>query len=565
MVERVCTVYGVKNTNDSRKGSTMKKTISLVLSLVIAGLAQAGIITVGPNVGNDFETIQAGIDAANDGDIVLVAPGEYITTEPITFRGKAITVQSEVGPDQTTIRMGTPTDPDRASVVILENNETADSVLDGFTITGGKGSWAFIPTKAWTGGYGCVGGGIFFKASSGTLRNCAIVQNIAKHGGGVFCFLSCTPRLIDCTIAENSAQLGIGGGVYLWGEASLTINDCIIRDNSAIGTTKYVNGYGGGGVGQENSLLTLNNCKIMGNSAGVGCGGVGCLNNSSMILTNSIITENSASIVGGGTGGWYGSFTVTDCVIRSNRAQDVGGGIYCGHSSATITNCVIAQNTTADREGGGGVMCSYPDASLTIRNCTIYGNSTENRSWGGGGVLCRNASVTVTNSIIWGNTAPKGREISVQDAASTLAITYSSVADGEAGISVGGGCTLNWGAGNIDADPCFAYPSNDDFHLKSEAGCWDPNSQTWVQDNVTSPCIDAGDPLSPIGWELFPNGGFVNMGAYGGTPKASKTYFGEPPCETIVAGDINGDGQVNRADLEIMALHWTDDEPLPLP
>jgi hypothetical protein len=68
--------------------------------------------------------------------------------------------------------------------------------------------------------------------------------------------------------------------------------------------------------------------------------------------------------------------------------------------------------------------------------------------------------------------------------------------------------------------------------------------------------------MSPIGWELFPNGGFVNMGAYGGTSEASKTYFGEPVCETIVAGDINGDGKVDRADLEIMALHWTDDEPL---
>ena len=71
--------------------------------------------------------------------------------------------------------------------------------------------------------------------------------------------------------------------------------------------------------------------------------------------------------------------------------------------------------------------------------------------------------------------------------------------------------------------------------------------------------------MGPIGFEPFPNGGFVNMGAYGGMAGASKTYFGKPVCETIVAGDINGDGQVNMADLEIMAFHWTDDEPLPLP
>jgi len=117
-------------------------------------------------------------------------------------------------------------------------------------------------------------------------------------------------------------------------------------------------------------------------------------------------------------------------------------------------------------------------------------------------------------------------------------------------------CTLNWGEGNIDTDPCFADASNGDYHLKSQAGRWDPNSESWVQDNVTSPCIDAGDPMSPIGPEPFPNGGRINMGAYGGTAEASKSYFGEPVCEIIVAGDINGDCKVNSLDFRLMALHW---------
>ena len=71
--------------------------------------------------------------------------------------------------------------------------------------------------------------------------------------------------------------------------------------------------------------------------------------------------------------------------------------------------------------------------------------------------------------------------------------------------------------------------------------------------------------MSPIGLESFPSGGFVNMGAYGGTATASKTYFGKPVAETIVAGDINGDGEVDSIDLEIMALHWTGNQPLELP
>ncbi|KPK37400.1 MAG: hypothetical protein AMJ65_14625, partial [Phycisphaerae bacterium SG8_4] len=183
-----------------------------------------------------------------------------------------------------------------------------------------------------------------------------------------------------------------------------------------------------------------------------------------------------------------------------------------------------------------------------------------------GGVGCFNgASATVTNSIFWSNTAGRGTEFFLEQAPTRFNVTYSDVAGGQAGASVEGGSTLNWGEGNIDGDPLFADPNNGDVHLKSQLGRWDPMSESWVRDDVTSPCIDAGDPMSPIGWEPFPTGGFVNMGAYGGTAKASKTYFGEPVCQTIIAGDINGDGQVNRADLEIMALHWTDEEPLPLP
>ena len=62
--------------------------------------------------------------------------------------------------------------------------------------------------------------------------------------------------------------------------------------------------------------------------------------------------------------------------------------------------------------------------------------------------------------------------------------------------------------------------------------------------------------MNPIGYEPFPNGGVVNMGAYGGTAEASKSYFGEPLCEMIIAGDINGDCKVNYLDFQFVALHW---------
>jgi hypothetical protein len=95
-----------------------------------------------------------------------------------------------------------------------------------------------------------------------------------------------------------------------------------------------------------------------------------------------------------------------------------------------------------------------------------------------------------------------------------------------------------------------------DHHLKSQAGRWDPACEGWVKDDVTSACIDAGDPNSPVGHEPFPNGGQINMGALGGTAEASKSYLGEPVCETVIAGDINGDCKVDFQDFRIMAVHW---------
>ncbi|NQT18596.1 MAG: M6 family metalloprotease domain-containing protein [Planctomycetes bacterium] len=183
--------------------------------------------------------------------------------------------------------------------------------------------------------------------------------------------------------------------------------------------------------------------------------------------------------------GTISGFTIT------NGNSDIGGGIYCYSSSPTITNNTITANT-ASFYGGGGMACHL------------------------------NSSATITNTILWGNTALTGPEIYLSDN-STLTVTYSDVEGGESEVYVGSGCTLIWGDGNIDADPLFADPDNDDYHLKSARGRWNPATETWVTDTVTSPCIDAGDPGSDYSNEPEPNGGRINMGAYGNTAQASKS------------------------------------------
>ncbi|RLI99161.1 MAG: hypothetical protein DRP08_07515, partial [Candidatus Aenigmatarchaeota archaeon] len=95
------------------------------------------------------------------------------------------------------------------------------------------------------------------------------------------------------------------------------------------------------------------------------------------------------------------------------------------------------------------------------------------------------------------------------------------------------------GEGDISVDPLFADPDNGDFHLKSQYGRW--NGSVWVIDDVTSPCIDAGDPEDDYSNEPEPNGGRINLGAYGNTPEASKSSGVDTTPPTIIANSPTGE------------------------
>ena len=241
--------------------------------------------------------------------------------------------------------------------------------------------------------------------------------------------------------------------------------------------------------------------------------------NDSAVVSQTIITaSNDVVAFSGGedadcilsgitvTGGMRGihcsgsSPTITNCIVVGNRGTDAGAGMYIKDgSSPTLLNCIFSENS-ASLTGGG----MYTENSSPILiNCTFSGNSA---TYFGGGIYCPSGSLTVTNCIFWDDTP---EEILVFGDAPV--ITYSDIQ---------GGFT---GEGNIDADPLFADPDSGDYHLKSQAGRWDPASQTGVTDDVTSRCIDGGDPTSAVGLEPAPNGDRVNMGAYGGTAEASKS------------------------------------------
>ena len=232
--------------------------------------------------------------------------------------------------------------------------------------------------------------------------------------------------------------------------------------------------------------------------------------NANALILNEDPNDLSRSC-GGGMFNASGSPTLKNCEFRANSAYWNGGAMYNVYGSNPILiGCVFAGNLANSSSGIGNGWDSNPK----VTNCTFTGNRS--MLSGGGVIWSWDASSILINCILWNNTSPQ----IVGDAV----VTYSDIQGG-------------WeGEGNIDIDPLFVEPGhwsdvNDpnaiwidgDSHLKSQAGRWDPASESWVVDDVTSPCIDTGDPNSPVAFEPFPNGGIINMGAYGGTDQASKS------------------------------------------
>jgi len=148
--------------------------------------------------------------------------------------------------------------------------------------------------------------------------------------------------------------------------------------------------------------------------------------------------------------------------------------IYCVSAEPTLINLTIANNTYGIYTGGG--------ANPNITNCILWNNQFGD---------------------LFGDLIYQPR------------ISYSCLQQQLAPFFME--------MGNINKDPLFTDSGNGDYHLQSEYGRYLPEEGVWVMDSQTSPCIDSGDPSMHTGREQKSHGGRLNMGAYGGTPYASKS------------------------------------------
>ena len=229
----------------------MKKIIITILFSLFVCVLNATTI----NIPTDYSTIQAGINAATNGDTVLVQIGTYI--ENINFNGKNITVASQYLTTQDTSYISqTVIDGNSSgSVVTFESGEDSTAIIIGFTLNNGRSR---------------KGGGIECSSSSPSLENVTITSNSASwEGGGMYCYSS-SPSLENVTITGNSAST-YGAGMYC-SSSSPSLENVTITGNSA--------GWDGGGIYCEHSFPSLENVTITSNNASYSGGGIYCSSSS---------------------------------------------------------------------------------------------------------------------------------------------------------------------------------------------------------------------------------------------------------------------------------------------
>jgi len=457
--------------------------------------------------------------------------------------------------------------------------------LDGFVVTAAiRGAGLYIGNDSNIIVQNCVftenaASGIFIEVSDPTITDCIFSNNRAEYGGGISIYYG-DPHIIRCTFIKNSADAG--GGIYNL-QGNPQIIGCIFKNNM-VGS--------GGGLFDIEGRLWIEDCTFTRNfgytNGSYGGGIFSAWSRAESVIKNCTFSDNIAC-VGGGI--YFGRvpdgpppgrlgptfneerILLKDCTFTRNQAS-LGGAICPMDSTLEARNCIFSRNLALDNDGSGGAIRALSSV-MNLSHCLFTGNfatysGASISAWGR-----QNMGLILDNCTLTGNLCPIGWALVCgsdnSEELDNISISNCIFDNGDNEVYLYGGSqvtfaytnlrggidtiydpceVLIWDDSNIDIDPLFADPgywadANDpnqitkpndpnaiwiegDYHLKSQAGRYDPNSGSWVIDDVTSPCIDAGDPNEPVGDEPEPNGGRINMGAYGGTVEASKSYLVEP-------------------------------------
>lgn len=421
-------------------------------------------------VPGSFATIQDAIDAAVDGDRIVVAPGTY--SEFLDFQSKAITLESS-----------DPADPAIVATTIIDGGN--DESLAGFPQNPGTGLR------------------ISFAAGTAELRGLTI-RNFADDFSGYPAAVEAVGNanfVIDrCRFVDNIGNGGAAGGVFLQGTA--TIVDSTFEGNAADG------GYGGG-LHLDGRDFTVTGCTFTGNRSFGGAGGSIALTSSGdALIANCTFAANEGGVYVNG----FADADVIDCTFTNNVANgSVGAGIRVDGALATIVGCSFSGNQALG--GSGAALYLDGTSQVTIDSCDLRSNVASSGSGAGVSVL-DSAVVSIVDTVFFGHSTPSGSGSALNlanDSQTTLERTTIAGGLGSAAairlrdsaalvakntilwnhtstFSITGLATTSFtysniqvaqpGLGNISLPPNFRSLATGDLRLVA-----------------TSPSIDAGDPL----------------------------------------------------------------------
>lgn len=346
---------------------------------------------------------------------------------------------------------------------------------------------------------------------------------------GAVHLIECSGEIVNCDFTNNRGH----SNMDLRYCGVININDCEFYETFGLEATVYC---------YESNILNVSNC---------GFERIELDSFDDSNVTGILSFGTDVNIIGSrfrdNTVGWIGFASVAinsghyesteiqvlieNCVFENLHCPALGIGLDAdiGISKATVRNCIFDNN----QFGNCTFYCDY-DNSVDLINCTFYNCATpdpivpHHNYCAIYSKISPSANVNIWNSILWDGGIDK--EFLYEYNSKECNVHYCDVEGGEYLTN-----------GNFSFDPLFVDPDNHNFHLKSKGGHWDPNSGTgWTIDNEHSDCIDAGNNY-PYENEPEPNGAVINMGAYGNTEYASKTY--NTGCQLYV--DVNASGDNN--------------------
>jgi hypothetical protein len=294
---------------------------SLVAGLVVVVAAPAAHAAAVINVPAAQPTIQGAINAASDGDQIVVAGGTYF--EHIDFKGKAIEVRSAGGPASTIIDGG-----GSGPVVAFLLGEARTSVLRGFTITHGGFTAG--------GGPGILGGaGVAILDSSPTITGNVVTDNDAsdRNGGGIAIFGG-APLIIGNEIDHGRANAsGAGGGIFAGGAAVIVGN--YIHDNTA--------GGGGGLLARDGTEVRDN--RFRNNHAGAFNGGAVNVDGPNVLLVGNVTDANTSDSSGAAVHVTSGAAAAPPILVNNTFLLDAapnGASVSLEAGEVELSNNVVA-------------------------------------------------------------------------------------------------------------------------------------------------------------------------------------------------------------------------------